>query len=527
MSNRLVNFIFANDRELQELKSNTEAAGANGRGYIYKDCELLDGCRPHTCDIGFGYIQDVGNYLLYTVQKVHYRGSNTYAKTLFDNQNVAFTSFDQLCSFLQSMAPAPSSGGTAPSPQPQPVRTEIEPNAYTDPEKIEVPDADKPQNIIISPEDFQNGCRKKVSGQEEALKSVALMTTNFLGKYYPKRPLSLLFYGPTGVGKTELAKTMCKVINQHAPAGAKYDFQTEDLSQYQEKHSAYRLIGAPPGYVGYGDPTIFDKTFDNPRQILVFDELDKAHPDVLKVLMRAIDEGKHARNPSEGNSSNFYDLSRCIMIFTSNIEIDQKNRNIGFSSQNDETEFHDEITPIPVGESMEDAISTMISNNEKARISMSRQGYLPEVVGRINGFIPFKNLKGNAMIDIAVKAIAEGAAEYGLRLNHISEDIVQFILNKFTSSAGARTYHTLTDVYLGAHLAAAARQYQNCPVNLEGTVSNPSFQPVESEPVQDMECRPADPGRYPVPTDNISPINPDPVSPIAPQTDDDDDFWNS
>lgn len=479
MSTELIGFARASDSDFEELRIKAETAAAENSGYVFSQCKLLPGCSPLKADIGFGYLTGTQSYVVYVKPPVNYVGNNTAANQLFKNGSVFYSSFEQLKGFIRSLNTSEPCCSVI---QPQ-QQTDTEASLpHTDTQNISVRDNDIPKNIVIPADVFERDCTKKISGQSKAVWATSLMVTNFLGKLYPKRPLSLLFYGPTGVGKTELAKTLCGVINKHADSDMRYDLQIEDLSQYQQEHSAYRLIGAPPGYVGYGDPTVFDKTFENPQQIFVFDELDKAHPNVIKVLMRALDEGKHTRNPTEGNEANFYDLRKCILIFTSNIDLDIK-RGVGFySAPISETDAGEmPLDTDACGMSTEDLIRVIVSNNEIARTALIQKGYRPEVAGRIGGFIPFVKLEGSSKIEITVKSIGECAMEYGFKIHHISSEIVQFILDEYTTSAGARAFHSLVDLYLGVHFAQHAAGLAGKTVNLEGTVFAPEFEEADEQ----------------------------------------------
>lgn len=479
MSTELIDFARASDSDFEDLKIKAETAAAENSGYVFSQCNLLPGCTPFKADIGFGYLARTQSYAVYIKPPVYYVGNNTAANRLFKDSSVFFSSFEQLKGFIRSLNTSePYCSGV----QPQPLTDTDASLPHTDAQNISVRDKDISKNIVIPADIFERDCARKISGQSKAVRATSLMVTNFLGKFYPKRPLSLLFYGPTGVGKTELAKTLCGVINKHADSDMRYDLQIEDLSQYQQEHSAYRLIGAPPGYVGYGNPTVFDKTFENPRQIFVFDELDKAHPNVIKVLMRALDEGHHSRNPSGGNETNFYDLRKCILIFTSNIDLETK-KGVGFSAaQINGTDTEEKpLDTDAQGLSTEDMIRVIVRNNEIARTGLIQKGYRPEVAGRIGGFIPFIKLEGSSKIDITVKSIGECAAEYGVKINHISSDIVQFILDEYTASAGARAFHSLVDLYLGSYFAQSAAGLAEKAVNLEGTVFAPELEEADEQ----------------------------------------------
>jgi len=145
---------------------------------------------------------------------------------------------------------------------------------------------------------------------------------------------SFLFTGPTGVGKTELAKLLCEHLGMKL---LRYD-----MSEYQEKHSVAKLIGAPPGYVGYDDGNLgggllISDIEKNPHAVILFDEIEKAHPDVANILLTVMDEGKITA--SNGKKA---DCRNCILIMTSNLgAADNERNNIGFGRELQKTDEDD------------------------------------------------------------------------------------------------------------------------------------------------------------------------------------------
>ncbi|CAD2089108.1 chaperone protein ClpB1, putative [Plasmodium vinckei brucechwatti] len=159
---------------------------------------------------------------------------------------------------------------------------------------------------------LENELHKQIIGQDDAVKIVArAVQRSRVGMNNPKRPIaSLMFLGPTGVGKTELSKVLADVLFDTPDAVIHFD-----MSEYMEKHSISKLIGAAPGYVGYEQGGLLtDAVRKKPYSIILFDEIEKAHPDVYNLLLRVIDEGK--LSDTKGNVANFRNT---IIIFTSNL----------------------------------------------------------------------------------------------------------------------------------------------------------------------------------------------------------------
>lgn len=172
---------------------------------------------------------------------------------------------------------------------------------------------------------LETNLHKRIIGQNEAVSSVArAIRRNRAGLQSTKRPPSFIFVGPTGVGKTELAKSLA-----YEMFGSEDSIIRIDMSEYMESHSTSKLIGAPPGYVGYDDAgQLTDKVKRKPYSIILLDEIEKAHPDVFNILLQVLDDGK--LTDSQGNTVSF---SNTIIIMTSNAGSNSNINSIGFGKQ--------------------------------------------------------------------------------------------------------------------------------------------------------------------------------------------------
>ena len=171
---------------------------------------------------------------------------------------------------------------------------------------------------------LETNLHKRIIGQDEAVSAVArAIRRNRAGLKSTKRPPSFIFVGPTGVGKTELAKSLA-----YEMFGSEDSIIRIDMSEYMESHSTSKLIGAPPGYVGYDDAgQLTDKVKRKPYSIILLDEIEKAHPDVFNILLQVLDDG--ILTDSQGNSVSF---SNTIIIMTSNAGSNLNNNSIGFGN---------------------------------------------------------------------------------------------------------------------------------------------------------------------------------------------------
>jgi ATP-dependent Clp protease ATP-binding subunit ClpB len=220
---------------------------------------------------------------------------------------------------------------------------------------------------------LEDELRKRVVGQEEAIEAVAdAVRRNRAGLQDPKRPIgSFIFLGSTGVGKTELAKALAEYLFDNEDALTRID-----MSEYQEKHSVSRLVGAPPGYVGYDEGgQLTEAVRRKPYSVVLLDEIEKAHPDVFNILLQVLDDGRLTDN--KGRLVNF---KNTIIILTSNLgsHIIQEN----FSEMNDQNE----------GE--------LLAKTKNEVFELLRKTLRPEFLNRIDETILFKPLNRENITDI-------------------------------------------------------------------------------------------------------------------------------
>ncbi len=172
---------------------------------------------------------------------------------------------------------------------------------------------------------LETNLHRRIIGQNEAVSAVSkAIRRNRAGLQTTKRPPSFIFVGPTGVGKTELAKALASEM-----FGSEDSIIRIDMSEYMESHSTSKLIGSPPGYVGYDDAgQLTEKVKRKPYSIILLDEIEKAHPDVFNILLQVLDDGK--LTDSQGNTVNF---ENTIIIMTSNAGSNLNTNSIGFGKQ--------------------------------------------------------------------------------------------------------------------------------------------------------------------------------------------------
>ena len=174
--------------------------------------------------------------------------------------------------------------------------------------------------------------RDKVIGQDNAIDAIAkTIIRSRVGLSDPSRPIgSFLFLGPTGVGKTETAKTLSQFLFDDEDSLVRVD-----MSEYMEKHSVSKLIGAPPGYIGYEDAgSLTEIIRRRPYKVILFDEIEKAHPDVLNILLQVMDDGRLTDNHGKT-----VDFTNVIIVMTSNIGADFFESNLDLNLKNEKSKL--------------------------------------------------------------------------------------------------------------------------------------------------------------------------------------------
>ncbi len=248
----------------------------------------------------------------------------------------------------------------------------------------------------------------RVVGQDQAVKSISrAIRRSRAGLKDPKRPIgSFLFLGPTGVGKTELCKALAEV-----QFGDENQIIRIDMSEYMEKHAVSKLIGSPPGYVGYNEGgQLTEKVRRNPYSVVLFDEIEQAHEDVFNILLQILDDGR--LTDSKGR---MVDFKNTILIMTSNVGATKINKNkvLGVGANNDKDE-------------------EMKNQYDKMKDSIMgelKQKFKPEFLNRIDDIIVFHPLKENHIYEI-VKLMTREVIQRLKSLNidlEISEEAVKLI----------------------------------------------------------------------------------------------------
>ena len=268
---------------------------------------------------------------------------------------------------------------------------------------------------------LEKNLHKRIVGQDAAVSAISkAIRRNRAGLQTTKRPPSFIFVGPTGVGKTELAKTLA-----YEMFGSEDSIIRIDMSEFMESHSTSKLIGSPPGYVGYEDAgQLTEKVKRKPYSIILLDEIEKAHPDVFNILLQVLDDGK--LTDSQGNTTNF---ENTIIIMTSNAGSNLNTNSIGFGKQT--------------------------IDNGKINSAL-KELFRPEFLNRVDEIITFNSLTEDELlkiIDLLLKNTEKALVNKEIKLS-ITPSAKKYILSKGTDlKYGARPLRRAIQKYVEDEIA--------------------------------------------------------------------------
>ncbi|MBQ7829685.1 MAG: AAA family ATPase [Clostridia bacterium] len=265
--------------------------------------------------------------------------------------------------------------------------------------------------------------KKKLVGQDVAVDAVArAIKRNRAGISYKRKPVSFIFAGPTGVGKTELVKTLAADLFNSPETLIRLD-----MSEFMEKHSVSRIIGSPPGYVGYDDAgQLTEKIRRRPYSVVLFDEIEKAHPDVLNILLQILDDGRIT--DAHGKTVNF---ENAIIVMTTNAGSENRSGVVGFAA---------------------DSRSLDADKTEKALSTFLR----PEFINRVDEIITFRSLSVEDFGEIAkimLSQLADVLAEKGMSLKYDDEVAKTVAQGSFSEKYGARNMRRYIQKHIEDKLA--------------------------------------------------------------------------
>lgn len=417
------------------LKQKVDACARLGRSYEFAGCTLPAGCSPAQVQVGFWRTGE--DYLLYFRPAVAYAGTDPRLNEFFLQGAVQrYAGFQAMADRLREL------DRVFLHPEPRLLQT------------------------------LREELRSRVLGQRDAVDAAAFKLWCHTCKREPLRPLSLIFYGPTGVGKSELGKAVAPALNR-CLGEERYHLVWTELNTFTQPHSVYRLTGAPPGYVGYDDDAVLEAVRRCPHTVFMFDELDKAHPEVFKVFMSILDEGRStARREKQGSRE--LDFRRCIFLFTTNTDLSGRERRPGFALPEQES------PPAAEGARDLDPARRLYRADESARLALARSGVLREIAGRFSGLIGFQPLDGLGRQQVTAKQISALGREYGLDVAQVDPAIAQ-ALTPAQAISPRSAVPMLEGLLTPVFLAHASLPHAKTPLRLTGTPERPYLTPMTEQ----------------------------------------------
>jgi len=423
---------------------------ATGACLTFGNEEMPVGTSVPRARIGFEVDPASREARLFVDRGLHYRGTIQSVRRWFARGEKRFPDFGALRRWIsEDLARAYEPPDRHPSDRVTPVEL------LTDLDAVQS-EIDAMSSLRLDPHTLFQALSGVVRGQDDALRVLARRVCHHLARSAPRRPATILALGPTGVGKTRTAEVLAAAL---ADAGSAHHYLRLDMSEYQERHRVSQLLGAPQGYVGYGDGAqLVDALSANPRTVVLFDEIEKAHPDILRTLMNAMDAGRLSAPSAQAGGSRQVDCRQAIFLFTSNLDP------TGILKSMSEHEG----APHP------DAVDSI------CRTQLGLIGVSPELVGRMSCFLVFRPLRVEVQVEIIALAIARVANEYGIEIRHIGSSVILHVLEKARDDRfGARPFEYLVDEVLGDCFAGAGQSHTGTAVTVEGppfrcTVSRPA-----------------------------------------------------
>ena len=435
----------------------------------FDGCELPPGCTPSRASVGFEVDGATGLARLLVQPGVRYSGSDEDLQGWASSGALNFRSFADLrrwiCSDLSTYFARPAPTASAPAPQAsgpghQPIET------ICDLSQVQVDGRTSSGALYIDPDALFDQLATRVRGQDPALRHVSGGIARHLAKVNPGRPATMFAIGPTGVGKTLTAESLPEALQAVLAEGDTCGYLRLDMNEYKESSRVSQLLGAPQSYIGYGEGAqLVDTLAANPRTIVLFDEIEKAHPDILHTLMNAMDAGRLSSAARVGDSREL-DVRQAIFIFTSNLKA------------------HDVLAELSERDAFDDATTV----DEVARRHLVASGIAPELVGRIGAFLPYRPLGPEHQVELVAMSIDRVAREFGVQLGRIEPSVVSAILPRVQAgSFGVRPAERVVENVLGEALMRAAGSGETGPMVLMGEGEFECVPVVEGRSVPDKD----------------------------------------
>ena len=435
-------FINASESDIQRLKESAEWSCIR-----FRNQEMPPNCSPSHADLGFEINPDSGMAKLLVNHGVRYPGQNPQIQQWFIDGKIEFESFSELINWIRGPI---SESFSETSENDSEVQNPVIPKqkSLTDLQAVneQIVTIEKP--LYLDEDKLFNELSKSIRGQDNALQALSSVIVRHCARKQPTRPAVVFAIGPSGVGKTRTAESLATILHSVDSENTGYGFLRLDMTEYQEEHRVSQLIGAPQGYAGYSDGSqLIDSLRSNPRMIILFDEIEKAHPAILRILMNAMDAGRLSTS-TRSDHGHEIDCRYAVFMFTSNLNskeiLSELENNNAFGNR-----------------AMEDEI---------CRRRLHATGIAPEIIGRIGRFLVYNPLSMKVKAEIMSLMVAEVAKEYGVDVSYVEPSIIVDLLKQTKSqNFGVRPGRYLIDEILGSAFIKAAEQQIPNPVKITGS----------------------------------------------------------
>lgn len=451
---------------------------------IYDNVVFPETFDNFTCSVEFRHYSEDRITLTALPKPAVYHGKNKQIQSWAQTGHGEFSSFKELKKFLKIFKDDTRKDTPTPvvNPNNNPLHTTnntgengvapSQPKMYYDKDSITIPKTNH-AFILVDKDKLILNLKDEIFGQNENIEKITHLVCNHLATKCKTRPLSIFLYGPTGTGKSALVESIVNEINKQVDQNHRVAYRPVDCTHFQERVDISRLTGAAPGYIGFDEPGVFSILEDNPRTIFVFEEIEKAANNVTEVIMQAMETGKQETNGKTlKNGLSYYDLSNSIIFFTSNINIEEKKRSLGFATC-------DIKAPEYNTTKASSNIARKIGEETKAaKAKLAESGkFRREVIGRMHAIIKFNPLSGDVIKDIVAKCIRDVAAKsHLLYITEIDTPIMQEFINATSDEVeqfGVRSLRTEVEYYFNDAFRLYSHAHDDyAQVKVSGTLDN-------------------------------------------------------
>lgn len=396
----------------------------------FADEPLPPGASQPTGRVGIEIEPDTGRAHLHVQQGITYDGPSDDVAAWLASGTRSFTSYRELQAWLAGPLAAAYAGQA----------TSIHDDRATAPDDTH---SAAPEPVLIDVAELEALLAEEVVGQERTIDQLAHAAALHLARHAPRRPLTALALGSTGVGKTLLAETLATAIATITDQPC--DYLRLDMTEFQERHSVAKLLGAPPGYIGYGEqPRLVNTLRSGQRAVVLIDEIEKAHDDVFLAIMNLMDAGR--LTPASGPP---VDARHAILCFTTNLGA---------------LHVVDAFKRSPA------AANDPVARDALLRDALRAHGIVPELVGRLHTLLAFDDLDAEHLDEILRRTIAREAQTFQLDITHVAPEVLASLRRQRPDTrSGVRAWEHLISVELGPTFLDACRRKPGGPLALVGS----------------------------------------------------------